>query len=185
MNKYEKYDDNELLRFMSESDDQAFSEIYRRYWKVLFSIAFNRLKITQLAEDVVHDVFASLWKNRQDGQIASLSSYLASATRYLVFATIRKNARARDYAETEAHITTGTDVQDALHNKLLLEFVHREVECLPPKCRLIFKQSRDKGMTTREIATELQVATKTVENQINKALHHLRFSMRKMLQVFF
>lgn len=170
---------------MSESDDQAFSEIYRRYWKVLFSIAFNRLKITQLAEDVVHDVFASLWKNRHDATIGSLNSYLASATRYLVFASIKKNSRARDYAEMGREVAEAGDMQDALHNKLLLEFVHREVELLPRQCRLIFKQSRDKGMTTREIATELQIATKTVENQINKALHHLRFSMRKMLQVFF
>ena len=151
----------------------------------MFSIAFNRLKITQLAEDVVHDVFASLWKNRQEATIGALNSYLASATRYLVFATIRKNSRAREYAETEAQVTTNADMQDALHNKLLLEFVHREVEFLPQKCRLIFKQSRDRGMTTKEIAEELQIATKTVENQINKALHHLRFSMRKMLQVFF
>lgn len=185
MNKYEKYDDNELLHCMSASDGEAFSEIYRRYWKVLFSIAFNRLKITQLAEDVVHDVFASLWKNRQDASIHSLNSYLASATRYLVFATIKKNTRVQHYTEVDTQVVAEGDMQEALHNKLLLEFIHREVEVLPQKCRLIFKQSREKGMTTKEIATELQIATKTVENQINKALHHLRFSMRKMLQVFF
>ncbi len=170
---------------MSTGDDHAFSEIYQRYWKLLFSVAYRRLKNVQLAEDVIHDVFASIWKNRDALAVTSLKHYLASATKYIVFAVIKKQLHASRFAETQTQTSTGFDTDDALHNKLLLAFVYKEVESLPEKCKLIFKHSRERGMTTKEIANELQIATKTVENQMNKALHQLRFSMRKMLQVFF
>lgn len=184
MKKYQKYQDNELLPLIATGDEHAFAEVYYRYWKLLFAIAFTRLKHTQLAEDVVHDVFASLWKNRNNSEIVSLENYLASATKYMVFAVVKKHAHEFKYRETQTRSTTGFNTEDALHHKLLIDFVKREVAFLPEKCRLIFTYSRDRGMTTKEIAEELKITTKTVENQINKALHHLRFSMRKMLQVF-
>lgn len=184
MKKYYKYQDNELLQLIATGDDQAFAEIYNRYWRTLFAIAFTRLRNTQLAEDVVHDVFASLWKNRNNTSIESLEKYLASATKYMVFAVIRKHTHEFKYLENQTDTATGFNTEDALHHKLLIDFVRREVAFLPEKCRLIFTYSRDRGMTTKEIAEELKITTKTVENQINKALHHLRFSMKRMLQVF-
>ena len=185
MKKYQKYHDKELLCFLAAGDDQAFTEIYHRYWKLLFGIAFTHLKKTQLAEDIVHDVLASLWKNRHCLEILSLKNYLASATKYMVLHAIRKNMRIENHAVIMNEPVSGFDIENAFHHKQLIEFVNKEIEFLPERCRVIFRYSRDKGMTTREIANELKIATKTVENQMNKALHHLRFSMRKMLQSLF
>lgn len=173
-----------MLGFLSANDEQAFTEIYNRYWKILYSIAYSRLGNSQFTEDIVHDVFASLWRNRAKLEINSLPNYLASAIKYMIFATIRKSAHEQHYRDSLNDAGIGFDIENAVHNKCLLEFVHKEVETLPEKCRLIFKYSREKGMTNKQIAEELKITSKTVENQINKALHHLRVSMKKILQTF-
>lgn len=185
MNDYRLYSDNALLILLKKDDELAFNEVYHRYWKILFTIASSRLRDAQAAEDIIHDVFASLWKNRHLSDINSLQHYLASSTRYLVFKVIRKNGYAHLYKETSRDIIPEFDLENALHNKYLLEFIAKEVGTLPEKCRMVFKYSREKGMTNKEIALEMNITSKTVENQINKALLHLRFSMKKMLQFLF
>ena len=64
MKNYAKYDNQELLHLVSKDDKMAFTELYHRFWQQLFAIAVNRTKEKQTAEDIVHDVFASLWVNR-------------------------------------------------------------------------------------------------------------------------
>ncbi|MCC6287033.1 MAG: RNA polymerase sigma-70 factor [Chitinophagaceae bacterium] len=185
MKHYQLYTDDLLLTLLKKDDEQAFNEVYNRYWKILFSIASSRLRNIHAAEDIIHDVFASIWKNRKNSDIRSLQHYLASSTRYLVFKVIRKNAYAHQYTASGQDIITTFELENSLHNKYLLEYISREVDTLPEKCKMIFKYSREKGMTNKEIALEMNITSKTVENQINKALHHLRFSIKKMLMFFF
>ena len=180
MNAYQSYGDDALLNLLKEDDEGAFNEIYRRYWRILFGIASSRLRNIHLTEDIIHDAFASLWKNRKHIQINSLQHYLASATRYLVFKAIRKNTYEQQYIQSTDVPQTEFRLENALHNKHMLEYVNREVDTLPERCRAIFKYSREMGMTNKEIALEMKITSKTVENQINKALHHLRFSLKKM-----
>ena len=174
-----------LLILLKEDDERAFNEIYDRYWRILFTLAFSRLRNTYPAEDILHDIFASLWKNRKSADIRSLDHYLASSTRYMVFKVIRKNAQTHQYVQSNKSLIPQFEMENTLHNKFLLEFIAREVDGLPERCKMIFKYSREKGMTNREIALEMNITPKTVENQINKALHHLRFSMKKLLQFLF
>jgi RNA polymerase sigma-70 factor (ECF subfamily) len=172
---YESYNNHELLELLSSSDERAFTEIYNRFWKKLFGVAFNRLKETEEAEDIVHDVFASLWANRNKAEITSLDNYLASVAKYMVLDKIKKKERARMYKnssnQSELH---ETPVETSLHYKFILGFVKDEIEKLPEKCTLIFKYSRYEGMSTKQIAEELNISPKTVENQLNKALRQLK-----------
>ena len=185
MKGYPLNSDDALLCLLAQDDELAFNEIYRRYWRILFGIASVKLKSSFLAEDIIHDVFASLWKNRKSIYIQSLQHYLASYTRYMVFKAIRKSTLQQHSQQSLHSVYVEFKLEDSLHNKCLLEFVTREIDTLPLRCRTIFKYSRERGMSNKEIAMEMQISSKTVENQINKALHHLRFSMKKMLQVFF
>ena len=183
MKRYESYSDSELLHLLAADDEKAFAELYNRNWKIVFAIAYSRLKDPGMSEDILHDVFASLWANRYKSEIRSLSNYLASATKYLVFASIRKKTQEERYYALSP-LTHDVNVEDDYLYKQLYEFASKEIESLPERCRLIFR-CREKGMSNSEIAMHLKISIKTVENQINKAFHHLRFAMRKILQVFF
>ncbi|MBL7696823.1 MAG: sigma-70 family RNA polymerase sigma factor [Chitinophagaceae bacterium] len=181
MKTYETYGDNQLLDLLSADDGKAFTEIYNRYWRVVFAIAYSRLKDAHLAEDILSDVFTSLWSNRNKSAISSLENYLASAAKYLVFASIRKKAHEERYYAT-SQLNTEVNAEDDFIYKQLYEFATKEIESLPERCRLIFRY-REKGMSNSEIALQMKISIKTVENQINKAFHHLRFAMKKILQV--
>ena len=181
MKTYEIYSDSELLHLLSADDEKAFTEIYDRYWKTVLAIGISRLKDVHLAEDILHDVFASLWANRSKSNISSLQNYLASAAKYLVFASVRRKSYEQRYT---SYITAEPNLEDDLLYKQLYEYAAKEIESLPERCRLVFRY-REKGMSNSEIAMHMNLSIKTVENQINKAFHHLRFAMKKMLQVFF
>jgi len=185
LNNYHQYDQQQLLSLLLQDDKAAFTEIYDRYWKKLFVIAFNRIKESQAAEDIVHDVFASLWGNRSHIHIVQLENYLAVAVRYSVLTAIKKKAREKEYQRTAATAPViEMPVEAALHYKKLLELVRNEVELLPEKCRLIFKYSRDEGMPVKEIARQLKLSPKTVENQLGKALRQLKLATRSLLHSF-
>ncbi|HEV2831770.1 MAG TPA: RNA polymerase sigma-70 factor [Hanamia sp.] len=184
---YQSYNNNELLNLLSESDERAFGEIYNRFWQKLFAIAYNRLNEIQTAEDIVHDVLVSLWSNREKVSIESLENYLATAAKYMVLAKIKKKERQRIYNNSASHQAPVFDLpmETSLHYKYILEIVKNEVEKLPEKCRLIFKYSRNAGMPVKQIAKELNISPKTVENQLNKALKQLKLVVRSFVCLLF
>src|SRR3989337_4232649 len=118
MKKYQLYDDKSLANLLANGDKIAFTEIYSRFWRKLVGIAYNRLKEMQTAEDIVHDVFASLWANREKIKIESLDNYLATAIKYLVLVKIKKKERERLYNNTCAEVpVVEMSVESALHYK--------------------------------------------------------------------
>lgn len=172
---YASLENTMLVDLLSKDDERAFTELYNRYWQKLFAIAYNRLAEVETAEDIVHDVFAGLWSNRYKIEIESLENYLATATKYLVLAKIRRKIKERSFAATiENTPVLSMATEASVHYKQILEKVHQEVEKLPEKCRLIFKQSRNEGLSTKQIASSLHLSPKTVENQLNKALNRLK-----------
>ncbi len=174
-----------LVDLLSKDDEEAFTELYHRFWQKLFAIAYNRLAEVETAEDVVHDVFAGLWSNRHKIEIESLENYLATATKYLVLAKIKRKIKERSFAASiESTPVIEMTIESSVHYKQILERVHQEVEALPEKCRLIFKYSRNEGLSAKQIAGRLHLSPKTVENQLNKALSRLKPLSRTFFHLF-
>src|SRR5690606_28021649 len=87
-----RYSDDILIARVKEGNKEAFNEIYRRYWAILYRHAKRMTKSDDESQDVVQDVFESLWRNRAFFEInMSLSSYLYSAVRYKIFDLMDKN----------------------------------------------------------------------------------------------
>jgi len=179
------YSDNELLALVCADNRRAFDILYERYWEMLFGIAYNRLRDVRSSEDIVHDIFLSLWHNKDHVRIDSLKSYLAASAKYMVLAHIKRNSYVRRYQNEATLLPQGEpSAENSIHYRRILAIVQEEVNRLPEKCRVIFKCSRDLGLSSKEIANRLHISPKTVDNQINKALHHLREKV-KHLSFFF
>lgn len=174
--KQEASSNNELLQLLRSDDQAAFNEIYQRHWQTLYAVAYNRLRDTQKSEDAVHDVFSSLWANRQKLEISNLNAYLATAVKFRVLDTIRKESHTQSYIQlsTQSDEPKSHDISEALHHKRLLQALRQEVENLPEKCRLVFKYSREEHMSVKDIAEQMDLSTSTVENHLNRALKRLR-----------
>lgn len=186
MKRYTQYEDKELLYLLSQNDKDAFTELYSRYWQKLYAIAYNRLGETQSAEDIVHDVMTGLWASREKISIALLENYLATAAKYAVLGKLRKKERERQFQNSQGQAPViELPVEDQLQYKKILQVIEKEVERLPERCRLIFKCSREQGKPVKQIARELNISPKTVENQLTKAIRQLRLATKSFFHSFF
>jgi hypothetical protein len=70
------YSDADLLNSIRRSDQQAFEAIFERYWATIFDFAFARVQSVHRSKEVVEDVFASLWLEREFLPAENLRSYL-------------------------------------------------------------------------------------------------------------
>ncbi|NLR64384.1 RNA polymerase sigma-70 factor [Chitinophaga varians] len=172
---------------LREDDETAFAEIYGTYREKLLAVAFNRLSDIQAAEDIVQDVFVSLWNQRHNHQISNAGAYLATAVKYKVLDRFRREQLLRQYQEVyQTTIPVSVPEPDtALQQKHILQLLQQEVNKLPEKCQLIFRYSREQGMPVKEIAQVLNISSKTVENQLTKALRQLKGSIRHIFSIFF
>ncbi|MGF7233217.1 RNA polymerase sigma-70 factor [Arachidicoccus sp.] len=184
---YGNYSDDQLLHLVQLNDELAFKEIFDRYWKILYAIAYNRLQSIHVAEDIVQEVLTMLWVRRADLKINLLGGYLSTAVRYSVFREFKKSIQKNKLHDalkinTEDYINAAVE-EDMRYNVIQAQ-LQNEVNKLPQKCKLVFQYSRELGLSNREIADQLQLSTKTVEAHLTKALKHLRTAFKKTLSSF-
>ncbi len=179
--------ESNLLQKLTQGDESAFTEIYRQYWKLLFSVAANKLDNLADAEEIVQDVFADLWKRRDEINIRqSLKSYLAAAVKFQVYSLLYKKYRQRRYeALLSQDASAISHVEEQFDLKALKEQLQQTAAQLPVRCKLVYELSREEGLSNKEIAQSLDISEKTVENQMTKALKHLRTTLKSFFSFLF
>lgn len=185
MDSYQTYSDKELLILLKDGDQPAFEQIYSRYWKKLFTLSFHKLQSKQDAEDIVHDIFVSLWVRRAELNIQTLEAYLAVAVKYKILAYFDKAVHHIPVSEEFHAGIAATLPSDGLDSQLLSRMLTEKLRQLPEKCRIVFEQSRFAGKSNPEIARELNISRKTVEKHISTALRQLRLNMKDFFSSFF
>jgi len=183
MASYAVYSDIELLDLLRSGDRAAFSEIYNRYWKRIFSVAVNKIGHLEEAEEIVQDIFVSMWNRRESIIITTtLNAYLSVSVKYRVIKILAKRNLYNKFADHTLHILSQTDnsTQDWLEFEELKSRLAILVTQLPEKCRLVYKLSREEGMSQKQIAEEFNISEKTVEAHIGKALKHLRTGLGQL-----
>jgi len=173
--------DIRLLALIKTGDRDAFEIIYNKYWSKLYLSAFNLLRDAQACEDIIQDILVQLWLRRESVAIDCLSSYLHTAVRYQVFNLIRSGKVKRFFMEQFEEPVSSENIDDLLTEKDLKKLLNERVYSLPAKCREIFLLSRNNHLSNREIAAILNIAPKTVENQLTIAIRRLRLSMKDFL----
>jgi RNA polymerase sigma-70 factor (family 1) len=170
--------DLQLVDKLRAGDDTALSAIYKKYWQALYLSAFNVLKDRQLCEDIIQDLFIRLWDHRAGIEIRiSLKAYLFASVRYGVYRQIRTgNVRSEIFDDLPESLFAAAPY-DRVNHKELIARVSGLIESLPQKCREVYKLSREECLSHKQIASRLNISTKTVENQLTKALHRLRTSL--------
>lgn len=182
MHTHENATDDELAAMLTDGSEAAFDLIYERYWKKLYNEAYKRINDSSDSEEIVQDVFVDLWNKRGSRHIENLRGYLLGAVRYQVFAIYHKRKNLPAFEEPLDYMALSSD--DADSNFLrdeLLSSIHDWLETQPEKRREIFRLRFLEGLSTLEIAEQLGISRKTVQNQLNTSQQSLRESIGRLL----
>lgn len=159
------------------TDMYVIDEIIEKYYSRIYAFAMTHVKSTTIAEDLTQDVFLQLVKNEsQLEHIDDLEAYIFTATRhatYHYFKKIRKSKLLKAEMLYAMKDKLTHDEDTILINDLEAKF-YDMIHQLPDRQREIFQLSREKGLTHKEIASELQISPTTVKNHMVQALKTLR-----------
>ena len=180
MTMHGSYTDEQLIASLKNGDAGAFTEIYERYWDKLLTYTMRAIRRQPDAEDIVQELFVSIWRRRHELEIErALSTYLYNSVRYLAIRHIEKNSTYADYLQrlglriaVEQGTVPGVEAEifgrelEAQIDKLILE--------LPEKMQEVFLLSRRHHLSYKEIADRLSISEETVRKQVYKSLQVLR-----------
>ena len=178
--------DYELLLLIKNGNREAFSEIYQRYYSVLYVYAGKFSSDADEIEDVIQDVFLSFWLKSGELELNhSLAAYLYSCVRYRIFDLLDKlQVRDRHLASLEDFIQNYQRLPDALIiEKQLQSEIESAISSLPIKMRNVFELSRNQGLSQKQIAQYLNISDRTVKNQVSNALKLLRLKLETLMSI--
>jgi RNA polymerase sigma-70 factor (family 1) len=180
MSHYHAYSDKELAYQLNGSDEAAFTEIYNRFYGLLYRHAYKSLPDSEAVKDVLQDVFVYLWNSRTKiNPEENLAAYLYTSVRNKVLNNFRHVKIKNDYIASFQHFVDSKqpEADEAIRLKQLIDIIEAEVAMLPPQMRLIFQMSRNNNFSHQEIADQLNLSVLTVRKQVNNSLRILRLKL--------
>ena len=161
---------------------QEFKKLFEQYYNPLCNFACTILYDSNKAEDAVQDVFVKMWQKKEKvGELEYVKSYLFTATRNKCIEYLRKlklDRKLSEQNEKRLEMSSSMNIDDEAEKYVLKEKLFNSIRQLPPKCQEVFTMSKINGLTYSEIADELGISPKTVDNQIGRALRLLREMMK-------
>lgn len=167
-------------------DEQVFEQVFKSHYAGLCNFANTFLGDMDEAEEIVQQVFYSLWAKRGSIDVNStLKSYLFKAVHNSSLNKIKQGKVRQLYADDyKGHATVEShSASQLMQGKELEGLIHQAIDELPEQCGMVFKMSRFGNMKYAEIADELGISVKTVENHMGKALKLMRDKLKDYLHV--
>jgi RNA polymerase sigma-70 factor (family 1) len=164
-------DEEQAWRSIQQKDGQAFEKYYKENYKAFFLAAFNYLKNTATAEEIVNDVFVRLWETAENIQIeSSLRSYIYRSVINRSLNHLDKNKRDQQHQrELHSRLENTFEIKKMEENELKI-ILFKAIDHLPEQCQKVFRMSRFEELKQQEIADRLGISIKTVKNHITHAL---------------
>jgi RNA polymerase sigma factor (sigma-70 family) len=168
---------------MAIGSEQAFGALYKRYWEKAYVSAAKKLNDSELAKEIVHDIFLDLWKRRQELVITHFTAYLHKAVNYRVINSLVQKRDNFFFDLLDKPQASFYEADLAIREKELIDLVSSWIEVLPEKRREIFVKHYFQHLTTEEIANSMQISRKTVQNQLSLSIQYLRANYGHLLSV--
>lgn len=179
-------DEKSILQQFAAGNHVAFRELFMRYHLKVYYFILGLVKSESDAEDLTQEIFLKIWTQRSRfTEVRTFGSYLYVLAKHTAFNHIEsrrvclenlEKAGANDNPRNE------TPYEDLVAEDLRL-LVDMIVDSMPSQRKMIYRMSRNEGLSNTEIADKLRITKKTVENHLNLALKALRNAVLSFLLV--
>lgn len=155
-----------------------FKEIFESNYTSLCNYANAMLNDQHTAKDIVQSVFIQLLENKKIEELKNPTPYLIKCVRYKCI-DYSKSAKRKTEILSDSLPDVNTQEIETLKEEEVLPMLHFFIDQLPAKMREVFIMNRKQRKTYREIAEELNISQKTVENHMSSALKKLRILLKE------
>ncbi len=176
-------DIEEIILRLKKHDKSALDELFGYYYTRLYHFSKSILKIENDIDDILQEVFVKIWLNRlKIGNPETFNAYIFTITKNELLNLIRANIRDQAFRDQLFLRSVAEEYQQQSQ----LEFdeikagIDKIVANLPEKRQQVFVLSRTEGLSNSEIALQLNISEKTVEDHITHAIKQIKNSMKEM-----
>ncbi|MEX6688234.1 RNA polymerase sigma-70 factor [Danxiaibacter flavus] len=166
-----------FVHTIDEKTSQHFEALYEKHADSLFALAFKTTKSSDLSQDIVQEVFLTLWSHRTElHTIKNIDAWLYTVTENKLIDFLRKTAadnRLREILWKRSQSTLN-ETEEFINAKECRRSIQQAIKSLPPQRQLIYRLNRDAGMNYKEIADALSISRHTVKNQLSSALQAIQ-----------
>jgi RNA polymerase sigma-70 factor (ECF subfamily) len=176
------HNEQQLITLLRGGSQDAFGQLFELYSQKMYRFSLSYLKSEAEAEEIVQDVFLKLWENRDKlRNETSFQSYLFT----IAFNAIRRqfNKKTREERFRTEIIESLSEENPSLETnpdfEILVVKLEQMIDQMPDRRKEIFRKRKKEGKSVRDIATEMDISPKTVENQITEAMNYLKKEFSK------
>ncbi|MDR1865988.1 MAG: RNA polymerase sigma-70 factor [Bacteroidales bacterium] len=181
-------EEKRLLAALSFGDFKAFGLLYEKYHQQLYGFALHLSKNKHEAEELVQSAFVSVWESRHSiDPEKPFGAYLFSIARNRFLDMLRKRiaeSRYINYMLQQQKELVENQMEQQMDNSELHTVIEQLLRKIPERRRLIFRMSREEGLTYKQIARQLHISENTVDTQIRNVLKFLRKELPKFFAFF-
>lgn len=171
--------ESDLVKNLAKGNLLAFNTLYKEFSGRLYRFALGYLKSEEEAEELVQEVFTIVWEKRADLKVElSFKSFLFTIAFNIIRKHFRTKAQLSEYFKS-GHVDEDVQTFQTITYDSLFQYITQLVEKMPPRRKEVFIKSRFDGLSIKEIAEELKISHKTVENQLTQALRFIRTNLNQ------
>lgn len=181
-------EDDYLFSLTQQGDEKAFAAIYNKYHKILYALAFDYLKDTDLAKDIVQEVFLRLWELRMSINVqVNLGNYLYTITKNQLLKVIQeRNKEILQAYEFNRQIQVShSDTNEKVRSEHKEAELYKVIDKLPNQKKEICLLKLRKDLSNQQIAEHLGISIQTVKNHYNQSLKFLKIHLKGSGAFFF
>ena len=186
MSDCSRYDEKALLAKIAIGDESAFRELFDLYKEHFYAVALKMTRSDELAEDIVQEVFMHIWTKRESiMDVENPSSYFFTCVYRRVYQHYRKIALEKKLLQgvssRKESVNTTEEMILAHESENLLS---QAIAKLPPQQQMVFKLSKQEGLSREDIACQLHISPNTVKNHLSNATKFIQVFLRNSAVTF-
>ncbi len=184
LQSYISYTDEQLLSSLRDGSECALAELYDRYAPALVKTAAAQLDL-QAAEEIVQDIFLNLWRIRSTLDIQNPEAYLRQSLKNRVINFALRHKHPRFFELSNVISASVEPADDRIRQKDMDRLIALWIQALPEKRKQVFIKHYVNRFSTSQIAYEMNVSEKTVQNNLSLCLNYIRARLKYFLLTIF